>query len=130
MWQEYIEYYVMCEDLTVVYLGGNLFLGAFSQTTDGEGVHMQKNEMRKVAVNYCDGCGKESSHLERCGVCKEEFCMQEGGKFHFAYSVEVYRYGDGTRSISHICYNCSTATFVLPLNLILDGVVGDKPMKS
>jgi hypothetical protein len=60
---------------------------------------MEKEEMRKINVKYCDFCGEETSHLDKCAICKKEMCKKDGGKEHADYSLEIHRYQDG----KHIC---------------------------
>ena len=63
---------------------------------------MKKVETRAVEVNYCDGCKKEAQHLEKCAVCKKEFCMEEGGKKHFSFALEIYKYTVSDRASTHV----------------------------
>lgn len=92
---------------------------------------MQRTEMRPTVVNYCDGCNAESNHLEKCVVCKRHFCMADGGKKHFVYSIEVYRYSDANRIPNgHVCAECAAGTpNVLSLQQLLDGMLGKTPIE-
>ena len=89
---------------------------------------MRKIEERKVEVFYCDGCSEEVKRLERCALCKKDYCSAEGCGRHFAYSIELYRYGDAERLISHICKGCAVANPNLSIKQLMDGMMGKEPV--
>lgn len=89
---------------------------------------MEKVETRIVTVKYCDLCGNEVEHLNKCAVCKKEMCNEEGGKKHSAYAVEIYRYSDGQRLISHVCKVCAEMRVNLAVWQLLNGMMGDEPV--
>ena len=70
---------------------------------------MIKKVKREVSIYICDGCGTEVSHICRCCICGKDFCNLDGGKGHFTYSMELYRYEDGKRSCStQVCKECDS----------------------
>lgn len=89
---------------------------------------MRKSETRPTEVFYCDGCGDETTHSHRCAVCKQEYCMADGGKKHFAFGIELYRYGDANRLYSHICNGCAVANPNLTVQQLMDGMMGKTPV--
>ena len=92
---------------------------------------MKKIEKRGVEVKYCDFCEKEANHLDRCAVCKKEMCIKDGGKFHKAYSMEIYRYKDGQRLVGYgnnICEDCAGETFNGTVQEFFDGMMSEIPV--
>ena len=88
---------------------------------------MKKIEKRDVEVKYCDLCGEETDHLDRCAICKREICVKNGVAAHFAFGVEVYRYGDGQRLAgygSNICNDCAGKKFDGTIRDLIDGMIG------
>ena len=68
-----------------------------------------KMEERTVPISYCDFCGKEAKHLEKCVLCGKEGCDKGGYATHFAFAVgEIFYYDIGFRGMnSHICKECA-----------------------
>ena len=91
---------------------------------------MKKTETRSVEVNYCDGCKKEAQHLEKCAVCKKEFCMEEGGKKHFLFGIKIYNYTYSDRASTHICKSCAELKINLTLDDIFSCMPGPTPLLS
>lgn len=71
---------------------------------------MKAMESRSVEVTYCDGCGAETEHTEKCSICGREFCPGGGEKKHFAFSWEdMYSYSQGQRkALGRICGDCAS----------------------
>ena len=90
-----------------------------------------KQENRLVDVKYCDYCGEETGHLSACALCKKEMCPADGGGRHAAYSMDVYRYGDGKRLVSsHVCRECSGTVLIgLTIKELFDGMLGKVPVQ-
>jgi len=92
---------------------------------------MKKMEKRDVEVEYCDFCGNETEHLDRCAVCKQEMCCRDGGAIHTAYSVETYRYRDRHRLAgygSRICNSCAVKKFGGTIQELFDGMMSEDPV--
>ena len=92
---------------------------------------MKKTEKRDVEIKYCDFCEKETGHLEKCAVCKREMCIKDGGKFHAAYSVKIYRYKDGKNSTefgNKVCKDCAGEEFNGTIQEFLDGMISEIPV--
>lgn len=89
---------------------------------------MKKQEQREVSVCYCDFCGKEAQHLNRCAICKKEMCNEGGGGKHASFSIELYRYSDGHRLIGHICAICAERKINLSIQELLNRMMGDDPV--
>lgn len=90
---------------------------------------MEKMVARVVAVKYCDFCAEESEHLSKCAICKKEMCSKEGMKAHTAYSVDIYRYADGARLISHVCKGCSATVFKFAIQALFNDMMGEAPVQ-
>jgi len=90
---------------------------------------MRTMEMRKVEVIRCDFCKEETTSVIKCAVCKREGCHKDGGAAHFAYSLELYRYGDGKRLAgfgSHVCKECAEKKPDLTIKAFFDGMMDRK----
>ena len=91
---------------------------------------MEKVETREVKVGYCDLCGVEASHLEKCAICKREICGKDGYGFHSAYSLEIYRYADANRLVSgYICKECADKPLTITVRELLEGMWGRTPIQ-
>ncbi len=70
-------------------------------------------EKRDVEIKYCDECGKEIDHAEKCRVCGRDLCPNKCT----AFSVEIYQYAeeysDSKRFRGFVCKQC--AHLVMPL---------------
>ena len=87
---------------------------------------MKKIENRDVEVKYCDFCGEETQHLDRCAICKREMCNKDGGAAHSVFSIEVYRYEDGRRlagNRSQICNDCADKKFDGTIRDLINGMM-------
>ncbi|MDE2021962.1 MAG: hypothetical protein KGI71_03605 [Patescibacteria group bacterium] len=88
---------------------------------------MRTVENRPVTVFHCDGCGEEASYNESCAMCHKEYCMEEGGKRHFAYSIEIYRYADAQRRLAYVCTTCADEKPDLTVKELLDNALQTVP---
>ena len=83
-------------------------------------------ENREVTVLYCDQCGKEAEHLQKCVVCKRELCPQNLENDHFGYSLGVYRYTDHRgerREVKvQICRDCGNQVPTVTIKEFLDSM--------
>ena len=92
---------------------------------------MVKTENRPVDVKYCDICQEETGHLSKCLVCKRDICATDGGKKHSAYSLDIYRYRDGSRiSSGLICKECAEKSTNMSICRLLDGMLSDSPVPT
>lgn len=94
---------------------------------------MKKTEKRDVEIKYCDFCKRETEHLDKCAVCKQEMCNDYGGKIHTAYSVEIYRYDDERHLVgygSRICRQCAKRGFNGTIQELFDGMMGETPVAT
>ena len=89
---------------------------------------MRTTENRPVEVFRCDGCHEESKHSAECAVCKKEYCPADGYKRHFSYSIELYRYADGRKLISHVCTGCNATHPNLSIQQLFDAMLSGRPV--
>lgn len=92
---------------------------------------MRKTEKRDVEVGYCDYCGEEAERLEKCAVCGREMCNKDGGAAHSAFSVELFRFGDGQRLSgfgSKVCRDCAEKKFDGTIRELFDGMIAEDPV--
>ncbi len=92
---------------------------------------MIKTEKRDVNVKYCDLCGEEAEHLDRCAVCKREMCNKDGGAAHSTFSIEVYRHEDGGHLVgygSKICNDCAEKKFKGTIRDLINGMMSKNPV--
>lgn len=92
----------------------------------------EKQVTREITVKVCDFCGEETDHLDTCAVCKREMCAKDGGAAHSDYSLEVYRYHDGTH-LTHgakICNECSGRKFDGTIQELFDGMMAKPPVPT
>ena len=83
---------------------------------------MIRKEKREIEVSYCEICNAEAPCLEKCAFCKRGLCLKDGGKEHFAYSLELFRYADSDRRHVHICHDCCKQESVSTIGEFLDAI--------
>ena len=93
---------------------------------------MKNTQLHTAAVNTCDFCCRKVEHTIQCAICKRNMCMDEGGKKHIAFSVEIGRYTDDCHLYGgFVCNecadkNCNLTTREL-FNFMLDPAVAKYP---
>ncbi len=88
---------------------------------------MIRVEKRNVEVKYCDFCGEEAEHIDKCAICKREMCLKHGGATHSAFNIEVYSYSDEQRLAgygSNICNDCAGKKFNGTIRDLIKGMMG------
>lgn len=68
---------------------------------------MRQKELREKEVVYCDFCGSETEHPEKCSICGKEGCGKDGYSAHFAFSGDIYIYEGDKRGHFRICKECA-----------------------
>jgi len=92
---------------------------------------MRKTEKRDVEIKYCDFCGEETEHFDKCAVCKREMCNKDGGAAHSAFSIKVYRYSDRYHLEgygSKICKNCADKKPDGTIRNLINGMMSKDPV--
>ncbi len=91
---------------------------------------MKKTVLRPVQVFQCDdpACGAETAHYQDCALCKLGFCMADGGQKHFAYHLEVYRYGMVDCLYPYICKTCAGKGSNLSIDQLVNLMMSGRPV--
>lgn len=96
---------------------------------------MEKTELRKVKIRYCDFCGVEAESLGQCIICLKEMCNLDLGCGHSSHSVTVYNYPRKEKGINvRVCMECADKKTDCTLGTLLERMLGidtvQKPLSA